>query len=262
MTRTSWNSEREAALQAVRVGAEVMNDWIGRFTVQSKGKNDLVTEADVQVQTAIQESLRRRFPSDDFLGEEQTVDRNTLKASRRWIVDPIDGTTNFVHGYPFFGISLALEVDGELVVGVIHEPSRKETFVAVRGEGATCNGARMQVSSSPGLNVGMICFGLPAVPDNHPEAVSAMVRLSSSARSVRRMGSAAVSMAYVAAGRSDAFITHVIQPWDVAAGVLLVREAGGRVTNLQHNQYDLYTPNIVATNGLIHEELSREVSAS
>jgi myo-inositol-1(or 4)-monophosphatase len=260
--KSTWDSERETALQAARRAGEVMADWIGRFTTRSKGQNDLVTEADLAVQVAIKETIARRFPQDDFLGEEDSTDVSKLVNARRWIVDPIDGTTNFVHGFPYFGTSIALEVDGELVVGVIYDPSKKEMFLGVAGQGATCNGKRLQVSASPRLSEGLVCVGLPAVPDHHPETIAGMVRLTSRTRSVRRMGSAALSMAYVAAGRSDGFYSHIIQPWDVAAGVVLVKEAGGKVTNLGAERYDLYNRSVLATNGLVHEEVGRELAAS
>jgi myo-inositol-1(or 4)-monophosphatase len=236
-----------------------MGDWIGKFTTRSKGQNDLVTEADLAVQLAIKETIQRRFPKDDFLGEEDSADLASLQSARRWIVDPIDGTTNFVHGFPFYGTSIALEVEGRIVVGVIFDPSKKEMFVAVEGQGATCNGQRLNVSSSPRLAEALVCIGLPAVPEKHPETIAGMVRLTARTRSVRRMGSAALSMAYVAAGRSDGFYSHIIQPWDVAAGVLLVREAGGKVTNLWSDRYDLYNRSVLASNGLVHDEVTREL---
>ncbi len=260
MVKSTWESEREAAIQAGRRAGEVMTQWIGRFTTRSKGQNDLVTEADLAVQSAVKETILRRFPQDDFLGEEDSPEVASLKSSRRWIVDPIDGTTNFVHGFPYYGTSIALEVDGEIVVGVIYDPSKKEMFVGVKGQGASCNGQRLSVSASAKLSEALVCIGLPAVPEKHPETISGMVRLTARTRSVRRMGSAALSMAYVAAGRSDGFYSHIIQPWDVAAGVLLVREAGGKVTNLWADRYDLYNRSVLATNGLVHEEVARELA--
>ena len=258
MARSTWDTEREAAIQAARQGGEVLAQWAGRFTTQTKGLNDLVTEADVAVQAAISDTLLRKFPGDDFLGEEGYADETKLKASRRWIVDPIDGTTNFIHSCPFYCISIALEVDGELVVGVIYDPNRKEMFAAAKGQGATCNGSRLQVSTSARLADSLINLGLPANPESMPESLEAFVRLSGKSRAIRRLGSAALASVYVAAGRLDGFLSHTIQPWDIAAAALLVREAGGRVTNLRSSQYNLYTRNILVTNGLIHEELDRE----
>ncbi|MBX9654304.1 inositol monophosphatase [bacterium] len=258
MARSTWDSEREAAIIAAKQGGDVLAQWAGRFTTKTKGLNDLVTEADVAVQERISDTLLRKFPGDDFLGEEGSGDETKLNGSRRWIVDPIDGTTNFIHAFPFYCISIALEVDGELVVGVIYDPNRKECYSAAKGQGATCNASRLQVSSSSRLADSLINIGLRADTETSPEAMQAFVRVSGKSRSVRRLGSAALGTAYVAAGRLDAFVSHVIQPWDIAAGVVLVREAGGRVTNLRASQYNLYTRNILVSNGLIHEELGRE----
>jgi myo-inositol-1(or 4)-monophosphatase len=259
MVRTNWESERDAAVAAARGAVDIMAHWAGRFTARSKGLNDLVTEADLAVQTSVRESLLRKFPGDDFLGEEDAVNIADLKSTRRWIVDPIDGTTNFVHGFPFYCVSIALEVEGELTVGVILDPSRNECFCAVRGQGATLNGARVKVSSCPKLSEGMVCVGLSAVPAEHPRSLETMVEMTRRTRSIRRLGSAAISLAYLSAGRLDAFFAHIIQPWDVAAGVLLIREAGGRVTNIGASDHNLYIPHILATNGLIHDEVSRSI---
>lgn len=255
MARMTWESEREAAILAARRAGDVLAQWAGRFTTRTKGQNDLVTEADLAAQEAIRETLLRKFPSDDFLGEEETADPSTLRSSRRWIVDPIDGTSNFVHGFPAYCVSIALAVDDELAVGVVLDPSRKECFAAARGQGATCNGGRIHVSASARMSEGLVCVGLPAVPDKYPEAIQALVTFTAKARSMRRIGSAALSLAYVAAGRSDAFLSHAIQPWDVAAGAILVQEAGGCVSNLRSDRHNLYTRDILATNGLVHEEV-------
>lgn len=255
MPRLSWESEREAAIQAARRAGDVITEWAGRFTTRTKGQNDLVTEADLAAQTVIRETLLRKFPGDDFLGEEDSTDPNSLTRPRRWIVDPIDGTTNFVHGFPFFCVSIALEAEGEIVAAVILDPSRKECFSAARGQGSRCNSTPLKVSAAPRLSEAMVCVGLPAVPSEFPVAIDSMVRMAGTARSIRRMGSAALSLAYVAAGRSDGFVAHDIKPWDVAAGALLVEEAGGRITNLQSPAYNLYIRNILATNGLVHEEV-------
>lgn len=258
MAQSQWSAEREIAVQAARRGADVLAHWAGRFHVRSKGVNDLVTEADLAVQEAVRETLLRRFPRDAFLGEENPVATDAL-AARRWIVDPIDGTTNFIHGFPAYCISIALESEGELVVGVILDPARKECFVGARGQGATCNGNALQVSANARLSESLVCMGLPAVPGQFPAAIATLTRFAASARSLRRLGSAALSMAYVAAGRADAFCSHVIQPWDIAAGVVLVREAGGRITNLLRGDYSHRTPDILATNGLVHEETAAQI---
>lgn len=257
-----WSREREAAIRAARRGGEVLAHWAGKVTPRLKGFNDFVTEADLAVQSTLRELILREFPSDDFLGEEEPADAAAMRRPRRWIVDPIDGTTNFVHGFPFYCISIGLEVAGELVVGVILDPNRRECFSAAKGQGALCNSMTLTTSARPKLSEAMINVGLPADPQKHPESVTTMARLSMRSRSLRRMGSAALAMAYVAAGRIDAFVSHVIQPWDVAAGVVLVRESGGLVSNFRSRHYDPYIPNILATNGLLHEELAREIEVA
>lgn len=248
-----WKSERQVAVQAAQQAGAVLLDWAGRFTVQSKGVNDLVTEADHAAQKLIHQKLAFHFPNDDFLEEEgnRSLERSS---PRRWIIDPLDGTTNFVHGLPLYCVSIGLEVAGELVVGVVYDPNRRETFAAAKGEGASCNGRRLQVSGSAKLNESLLCVGLPADLSDSPKAAESFNRMSYRARSVRRLGSAALSLAYLAGGRLDGYWASQLNPWDAAAGVVLVREAGGMVTNFQSTPYDLYRPDIVASNGLIHPE--------
>jgi myo-inositol-1(or 4)-monophosphatase len=178
------------------------------------------------------------------------------------VVDPLDGTTNYVHGFPFFCVSIGLEVRGRLVLGVIYDPMRQECFAASEGGGATCNDLPIQVSPTGYLQDALLCGGVPADPSQHSSALTEFVNLSNRARSVRRMGSAALSLAYVAAGRLDGFWHSSLHPWDAAAGAMIVREAGGRVTNMRTTSYDLYNPDIVATNGLIHASLTEQVTRS
>ncbi|MFO0946763.1 MAG: inositol monophosphatase family protein [Planctomycetota bacterium] len=258
---SAWNLERETAVQAARQAGRVLMDWSGRITVRTKGLNDLVTEADHASQEVLSEFLRRRFPSDGFVGEEGQQ-RTNASAPRRWIVDPLDGTTNFVHGLPFYCVSIGLEVNGRLVVGVIYDPVRQECFSAASGGGASCNGVSIQVSATATLSDSLICGGAPADPQFHAAANAGFLRISSRARSVRRLGSAALALAYVAAGRLDGYWAVSLQPWDSAAGVLIVQEAGGRVTNFDQSEFDLYTPDLVASNGLIHAALASEVDAN
>lgn len=253
-----WGEEREAAIAAARSAGQVLVDWAGRFSVRSKGKNDLVTEADHAAQETIRQALVRRFPSDGFLGEEG-LDQGS-DASRRWIIDPLDGTTNYVHGFPFFCVSMALESEGQLVVGVILDPIRKECFAAAAGGGAYLNSTSIQVSTTRQLGDSLVCVGLPAdlTTDRHP--VEAVLRVSMKSRSLRRMGSAALSLAYVAAGRLDGYWAHSINSWDAAAGVVLIREAGGQVGPLTGSEYNHHERSLVASNGLIQEELRREIA--
>jgi myo-inositol-1(or 4)-monophosphatase len=256
-----YQSEREAAVLAARKAGSLLQEWSGRISVRVKGINDLVTEADHASQEAIREYLGRRFPRDGFLGEEGCGTRDP-NVERSWVVDPLDGTTNYVHGFPFFCVSIGLEVGGRLVVGVIYDPVRQECFAASECGGATCNDLPMQVSPTGALHDALLCGGVPADPGMHRTALAEFVNLSKRARSVRRMGSAALSLAYVAAGRLDGFWHTSLHPWDAAAGAMIVAEAGGRVTNTRSNSYDLYLPVIVASNGLIHASLTDQVCES
>jgi myo-inositol-1(or 4)-monophosphatase len=254
-----WQMECESAVLAAKAAGKTLLEWSGKVTVQRKGRNDLVTEADHAAQDTIRRALTRRFPADEFLGEEGAGAAQP-PGGRRWLVDPLDGTTNYVHGLPFFCVSIGLEVAGKPTVGVVYDPIRNECFSAVAGGGARCNGVTLRVSNTPSLADALVGVGLPADVHAWPHAVSAFVNMTKRSRSVRRLGSAALSLAYVSAGRIDAFWAHDLRPWDAAAGCLLILEAGGRVTNLDQTPYNLYTPDIAATNGLIHAELSAETT--
>ncbi|MGL4462111.1 MAG: inositol monophosphatase family protein, partial [Planctomycetia bacterium] len=222
-----YRAERETAEQAARQAGQILLDWMGKFSVRKKGVNDLVTEADNAAQESIQRLLQRAYPNDGFLGEETAAadfGRNdpAQQGRRRWIVDPLDGTTNYVHRIPFFCVSIGLEVEGRLVVGVIYDPLRKEMFSAAAGDGATLNGQRFQVSPEPNLNDGVISVGLPADPSTLPGAIDIFTDLSRQQMTLRRMGSAALSLAYTACGRFDGFWAESLKPWDAAGGVALV----------------------------------------
>ena len=258
--KAGWKSELETAIAAAREAGRVLQSWVGRFSVDFKGPNDLVTEADHEAQEAVRRVLTRQFPEDDFLGEEGDPEPSS-QAPRRWIVDPLDGTTNFVHGFPFYCVSIALEVAGRPVVGVVFDPNRNECFAASARAGARCNGTAMRASASDRLSRALLCVGLPYETTDRDRIVATFGRLSLQAQSVHRLGSAALALAYVACGRFDGYWTPRLNPWDCAAGALLVQEAGGRVTNQDGSSYDLYTPDILATNGLIHHALTEEVAS-
>lgn len=251
-------SELDAAVQAARRAGQVLMDWSGRISVRFKAANDLVTEADSAAQETIQDLLFRRFPQDDFLGEEGIPKKPS--AARRWIVDPLDGTTNYVHGFPFFCVSIGLEIDGRLAVGVVYDPVRKECFSGAAGAGATCNGVPLRQSSAAALTHSLLCVGLPADLARFPTAMQKVERVSWKARSIRRMGSAALSLAYVAAGRLDGYWSPFLHPWDAAAGVVLVREAGGKATTFSGREYSAASLELAASNGLLHAELLREIA--
>jgi myo-inositol-1(or 4)-monophosphatase len=245
----------EAATEAARRAALVLAQWRRRFSVREKGPADLVTEADLASQQAIRDYLHGRFPSHDFLGEEdKNAGARTCPGDvPRWIVDPIDGTTNYVHDFPLYCISIGLEIDGELAAGVILEPTRQELFRAAKGRGAWLGDERLQVSPVQRLEEALLTTGFPPHMREQDKLFKSWEYFSLRAQSVRRTGSTALNLAYLAAGRCEAFWAFDNHVWDVAAGVVLVREAGGKITRADGSNYDPYGADCVASNGGIHE---------
>jgi myo-inositol-1(or 4)-monophosphatase len=247
----------EAAQEAARRGAAVLEQWRHRFQVREKGRFDLVTEADLESQQAIREYLARRFPSHGFLGEEDKdlPVRPGQDGPPLWIVDPLDGTTNYVHDCPFYCVSVGLQVAGELVVGAIFDPCRQEMFSAAQGQGAWLGDRRLQTSKADRLEEALLATGFPPDLRGQERTLAWWRYFSLRTRSLRRTGSTALNLAYVAAGRFDgywAFDNHV---WDVAAATVLLREAGGIITNIDGSPYDPYTPDALASNGPLHPVL-------
>jgi myo-inositol-1(or 4)-monophosphatase len=235
----------------------VLEEWRSRFQVREKGRHDLVTDADLASQQAIRDYLGRRFPSHGFLGEEDlsSQQRPAADAPPTWIVDPLDGTTNYVHDCPLYCVSIGLQVAGELVVGVVLDPSRQELFAAAKGQGAWLGPRRLQVSQASRLEEALLATGFPPDLRGQERTLDWWRYFSLRTRSLRRTGSTALNLAYVAAGRFDgywAFDNHV---WDVAGSVVLLREAGGVLTNVDGSPYDPYTPDAVASNGVLHPVL-------
>lgn len=248
----------ETALAAAReAGALLLEHVHAPLQIEEKAQRaDLVTQADRASEAAIVERLRAEFPQATILGEEGGVRRGT--SQERWIVDPLDGTTNFAHGYPLFCISIAYERDGELLAGVVYAPMMNELFAAERGAGATRNASPMRVSSIARVADAMLCTGFK--PFDYETNAPYFARASHKAQAVRRDGAAALDLAYTAMGRFDGFWEFDLAPWDTAAGVLLVREAGGCVSALDGSPYDLSGRTVLASNGAIHAELSALLS--
>jgi myo-inositol-1(or 4)-monophosphatase len=222
-------------------------------TVSEKGKRgDLVTDADRAAETVILDCLRRSYPNAAVLAEEGGARPGT--SGERWIVDPLDGTTNFAHDYPLYCVSIAYERDGELLAGVIYAPVLDECFTARRGEGAEMNGAPIHVSSVERLSDAMVCTGFQ--PSNYARNGKWFAAMSDRAQAVRRDGSAALDLAFVACGRFDGFWEFDLRPWDVAAGTLIVREAGGRVSQTTGEPARLDATSILVSNGRVHDEMS------
>lgn len=230
-----------------------------RHEVRYKGEINLVTEADLLSEALIVERIRRSFPGHDILAEESS---ETANGSRfRWIIDPLDGTTNYSHGYPIFCVSIALEVEGEILLCAVYNPMLKELFFAEKGEGAFLNGSRLSVSGTADLNEGLLATGFPYdLREDRNNNMNYFKALAMSVQAVRRSGSAALDLAYLAAGRFDGFWELKPMPWDTAAGWLLVTEAGGVVTDLCGGAYGLSSPHILAGNGVINRELLRVIA--
>ncbi|WP_422925373.1 inositol monophosphatase family protein [Singulisphaera sp. PoT] len=235
----------------------LLREAYGRVSAREKAPGDLVTDADFASQALIAEGVSLAFPEHTFLGEEQGADFDPTRPWR-WIVDPLDGTINFAHGFPFWAVSIALEHEGKLVVGVVHNPLSSETFSARLGGGATRNGQPISVSRAANLRDCLISTALPT--DFHRDAdrlMAYMRRFSTGTHSVRRTGSSALNLAHIAVGGFDVCYATWMNSWDAAAGVLLVQEAGGRITKLDGGPYDLYGGEILATNGRVHDESLR-----
>ncbi len=244
-------------------GKILMSHFNSDLTIESKddriGGIDIVTNADMSSEKAIITEIKRRFPDHDILAEE-TADK-TKGSQSLWIIDPLDGTVNFAHGYPHFAISIAFLEKGIIQAGVVCDPLKKETYLAIKGMGAFLNGSPIVVSRASVLNRSIVGTGFP-----YDKAFSSENNLTEFSRvllkvqGMRRLGSAALDLAYVACGRLDGFWELKLKPWDIAAGILLVEEAGGLVTDRHGETMVLDSPSILATNGLIHQEMIKALA--
>ena len=248
--------ERRVAVDAARAAGQLLHREHPRTRqVSFKGTStNLVTEMDGRAEALVVDALLKQFPDDGILGEEGGA--RPGRSGRRWVIDPLDGTTNYTHGLPVYSVGIGLERAGVVELGVVYDPTRDEMFVGERGAGAWLNDTRLSVSATPTLDVSLLTTGFPydarTNPDNNlKEYATFAVR----ARAVRRLGSALIDLAYVAAGRFDGFWELTLGPWDVAAGGILVEEAGGRVSDLRGGPLDINAPRLVASNGRIHDEI-------
>ncbi len=261
--KNEFSHELETAVAVARDAAELIRRHGGRVNanaVSEKGRHDLVTEIDVASQELIVSSLRRRFPDYGFLAEEDQDDDGPPDATRCWVIDPIDGTTNFTHGVPPYSVSIALLEEGTVVVGVIVEVVGGETFTAIRGAGSYADGVRMRVSDTSSLDEALISTGFPYRSVSHVDEYLAVLReFMIRCRGVRRHGSAAIDLAYLAAGRFDGFFETGLMAWDIAAGMLLIEEAGGEVTTFEGEGDVLFGGQILASNKRLHGEMREAV---
>lgn len=250
----------ELAVSTAREAGALLIDGLGekRNVSHKTGPTDLVTQYDQASQELIVERIQSSYPEHSILAEEEF---GVEKSGTKWIVDPLDGTTNYVYNYPLFGVSIAVEAEGETVVGVVHIPVLDETFTAIEGEGAELNGEPISVSTTDELSLSLLSTGFPYDQDLVPEAIDTFSRLVRKSRGIRRDGAAAPDLSFVAVGRYDGFWELGLSPWDVAAGSLIVEEAGGQVTDFSGERFDIYdSQGIVATNGENHQELLDKLS--
>jgi myo-inositol-1(or 4)-monophosphatase len=246
------------AIEAVmRAGDAQMARFGSDMRVEKKGTIDLVTEIDIAIERDFREMIAGRFPDHEVLGEEFGAASGEPRSPHYcWVFDPIDGTTNYAHGLPIFCASLALEIDGEPVVAAVYDPNRKELFTAERGQGARLNGRVLRVSATGTLIDSLLVTGFHYNVHKDPgQVIEMFAAFIARARAVRRLGSAALDLCYVAAGRFEGFWERQLQPWDVAGGALIVAEAGGHVTTMTGESYGSRKGSVLATNGRIHEAM-------
>ena len=243
------------AIEAVVRAGEIQLARLGTvLAVRKKGAIDIVTEVDVEVERMFRAMIAARFPDHDIQAEE--LGHEDRGASHRWVFDPVDGTTNYAHGLPIFCASLALEIDGEAVVGAVYDPNRRELFTAEAGVGAWLNGQPLRVADTTELIDALLVTGFPYdVHTRGDDALALFGAFVRSARAVRRLGSAAIDLCWVAAGRMDAFWEETLKPWDLRAGALIVEEAGGRVTSMRGGPLDPAAGDILASNGPLHDAM-------
>lgn len=245
----------EAAIDIAReAGALLAGYFERRIGFELKGEFDLVTEADRASEKLVVERLRTYFPAHNVVAEEGGGYESP--SEYRWFVDPLDGTTNFAHGFPMFNVTLALERAGEVIAGVVYDPIAKEMFTAERGAGAYLNNHRIHVSKTRALSDSLASTGFPTRKRHHNVNIHFYYQLAMASHGVRRTGSAAIDLAYVAAGRLDFFWEFGLKPWDMGAGVLLVREAGGRTSDMKGAPHSITSSDhLLADNGVFHDEI-------
>lgn len=246
---------------ASKAGELILTYYERGFHVQYKGEIDLVTDADRASQDAIYEMIKKEFPAHSFLGEEGLS--LTQESSYKWIIDPLDGTTNFVHGYPKFAVSIGLEIEGAPSLGVIYDPCLEELFCAATGHGAFLNDRQIRVSAVSDLRKAFLVTGFPYhLSDPEINNIPYFNHLVLRSQAIRRDGSAALDLAYLACGRFDGFWELGLAPWDMAAGSVLVKEAGGTITNFKGEPHSIYTKMLLASNGALHNSLLQELRAA
>lgn len=251
------------AIEASEQAGKIIRERIGTITadeITQKSISDYVTEVDVYSEKTIIDFIKKHFPSHQIMAEESS--NNYKKAEYLWIIDPLDGTTNFIHGFPVIAVSIALMYKGEIVLGVVHDPTRQETFYAEKGSGAFLNEKKIKVSKNILPELSLIATGFPFRKKHYIDTYIKIFReLLYSVSDLRRPGAAAIDLAYVASGRVDGFFEFALSPWDIAAGVILIKEAGGAVSDFEGGEEYLKTGNIIAGNPVIHSFLVKKIKA-
>lgn len=252
------NKYLEVAIESAKLAGQILKEALGtNFRISNKeGINNLVTEFDLKAEKIIIDNIRKYFPDDEILSEEcGNIENSAAKA--KWIIDPLDGTVNFAHSIPIFSISIAVEINNEIICGVVYNPMLDEMFYASKGNGAFLNEQRISVSETNELMKSILVTGFPYnVSENPNNCISHFVSIIQKGIPVRRLGSAALDLAYLACGRFDGYWEIKLNPWDVAAGMLILLEAGGKITDYSGKPYYIYDNSILASNGNIHNQLS------
>jgi myo-inositol-1(or 4)-monophosphatase len=243
------------AIRVAKDAGRLLRDRVGtRIDIDHKGAINIVTDVDLASERLIREAIATHYPRHQVLGEEGGLAENS--SEYRWVVDPLDGTTNFAHAYPVFCVSIALEHQGETVLGVVYDPTRDELFAAERGGGASLNNRPIRVSAIGDLMQSLLSTGFPYdIKTSTFTNLDHWANFAMNAQALRRDGAAALDLCYVACGRFDGFWELNLSPWDTAAGALIVTEAGGRVTDFAGNKFSNYEPQVLASNGLIHDRM-------
>lgn len=252
-----WEKETEVARDAATEAGKVLNKKFGKITqVRKKGKIDLVTEADLESEKTVLNIIRTAFPEDSILTEEAGGFGHN--SDRLWIIDPLDGTTNFAHSFPFFAVSIALQIEKRVVLGIVYNPCLDEWFEAVEDKGAFLNNNPIRVSSTTAVSESLIATGFPYdIYENHEKVMELFTRMVIRSQGIRRPGSAAIDLCYVACGVFDGFWEQDLHPWDTAAGIILVKEAGGVVSDFGGENFSPFKKSIIAANPLVHREMVR-----
>jgi len=246
------------AWEAANAAGEIIRpSWQQPKLIDYKGAIDLVTSVDKECERTIVEVIRRNFPDHSILAEEET-ELEGAQREYRWIVDPLDGTTNFAHGYPQFCVSIALEHNGQVIVGLVYDPLRRECFRAIKDQGATLNGSSIRISEVNELDKALLATGFPYDRrENADFYLSFFKAFLTRCQGIRRNGSAALDLCYVACGRIDGFWELKLKPWDIAAGALIVAEPGGTLSKISGDQFTIWGDESLASNGVIHDEMIR-----